>query len=107
RVGPLSTAYTAPDWLIVRDFNEFVAAVEAHAGDLSHVSFDHDLADTHYHETMYQGREEYEQYLLTVKERTGYDCAVFLKEYYEEMNEGLDEDETYPLPIILIHTMNP
>lgn len=104
RIGAMIAAYDT-QWMVVRNFDEFVKAVNENAGHITHVSFDHDLADGHYHESMDNGKEAYEQHLLNVKEKTGYECAMYLKELYDGSVE--DDGEGFPLPMIFIHTMNP
>lgn len=102
RIGKDNLLYTDPEWFVVRNFKEFVEAVqECHNEDIeiTHVSFDHDLADEHYDPIMMVNDDEYHLLAETFKERTGYDCAVFLKEMYERQGKKL--------PQIMIHTMNP
>lgn len=101
RIGVDNPIYLE-DWEIVHNYDEFVKFVKENAGIISHVSFDHDLADEHYTPEEYwepieasakwQSEQRY-------KEKTGYDAAKWLKQYYEE--------NMLPLPIIYIHSMNP
>ncbi len=91
-IGAESEIYTH-DWKIVRNYDEFTKFVSENAGNISHVSFDHDLADTHYNIL----QSEWESYSGT--EKTGYDCAMWFKNLYKELN--------LPLPIIYVHSMNP
>ena len=84
------------DWVIVRNYDEFVKAIDGNEDLITHVSFDHDLADEHYHPSM---DDETRYNLLEFKEKTGYDCALWLKDYYELKN--------HKLPIIYVHSMNP
>lgn len=104
RVGATSLLYDDPNWVVVKDFVSFCNCVEhnflANRWWPEVVSFDHDLADEHYHHAMNEGREVYEKYLKEQsKEKTGYDCAVWFFEF-----AGTHQLE---LPHILIHTMNP
>ena len=92
RIGGLCNIYVNYDWLIVRNYDDFVAAVKKHANNIAIVSFDHDLADAHYDpKTWTQG--------FKYQEKTGYECAEFLKQYYEE--------NKFELPNLFIHSMNP
>lgn len=91
-MGAEADIYTH-NWKTVINYNEFVEFVTENAGNISHVSFDHDLADTHY--TVLQ--KEWETHSST--EKTGYDCAMWFKNLYQELN--------LPLPIIYVHSMNP
>jgi hypothetical protein len=85
-------------WDIVRNYNDFVKYIETNGlPDL--ISFDHDLADKHYAPT-----ERYADYNVwskevEFKEKTGLDCAIFLKEYCIKNN--------LKLPEYIIHSMNP
>jgi rubrerythrin len=87
------------DWDIVRNYNEFVDYItENGIPDL--ISFDHDLADEHYHPSMFSDdKSMYNDRQSQFKEKTGYDCAKWLCDYCSE--NGL------PLPTYLVHSMNP
>lgn len=88
-------------WTIVRHYDTFVAALQKHRFDV--ISFDHDLAQEHQRDYIRKTYEfapdeielEYDDY----KEKTGYDCAKFMVEYYYE--------QSWPLPRIKVHSMNP
>jgi len=85
--------YNDLDWSIVRSFNEFIDFIEKNGiQNIYIISFDHDLADSHY-ETVSQ--IDYDQYA----EKTGYDCAKWLCDHC--LNENVK------LPIYYIHSMNP
>jgi len=88
--------YFLLDWIIVRNFGDFVKAIEERGLPLI-CSFDHDLKDFHYYHyqtyTVYTGKIDY-----TVVEGTGYECAKWLINYL------LDND--LDAPEILIHTQN-
>jgi hypothetical protein len=88
RIGSLNPIYLEK-WTVVRNYEEFCNTIEMFSDVLTHVSFDHDLADEHY-----DARND-EGYL----EKTGYDCAKFLKQFYTENN--------LKLPILFVHSMNP
>lgn len=90
--------YFDREWVIVRSFADFVKHVtENGLPDL--VSFDHDLAEAHYHESMYEGNTVYMKYLETVSEKTGKHCAVWLTEYCQ--------DNGKKFPNWVVHSMNP
>ena len=87
------------EWVIVRNFDEFKEMVNKNIGNISHVSFDHDLEPEHYSEKMYSSMEEYYADIHG-KGSTGLDCAKYMiKTYQEAYNEEL--------PIIIVHSMNP
>ena len=88
-------------WDIVRSYDEFVAWIQKNGlPDL--ISFDHDLADTHYtpqeYWNDYHKSAEY-QAGLTHTEKTGLDCAKWLVEYCL--------DNEVKLPKYLVHSANP
>lgn len=86
-------------WQIVRNYDQFVATIESQ-GIPEMVSFDHDLADEHYCPEVHYitGWDKWAE-TQEFKEKTGYECARWLKEYAE--TRGL------PLPVIYCHSMNP
>ena len=86
-------------WNVVTNYDEFVEAIEKNKGSITHISFDHDLSDEHYHPDMYRGTEIYNILYNTFKEKTGYDCAKWFKQYYVVNN--------LQLPEIIVHTQNP
>ena len=99
RIGNLASIYLEDGWIIARNFDEFVATVKLH-GIPSFVSYDHDLADEHYqqHEAM-NDDERYAKLYDTFAEKTGLDCAKWLKKYCEQ--SGVQH------PKYVIHSMNP
>ena len=97
----LRKQYRLYDWIIVRNYPEFCDKINE-LGIPSIISFDHDLADVHYHsnvsdwekETYDDPREFEDDYL-----KTGYHCAKWLIDKLTESN--------LPLPICYVHSMNP
>ncbi len=87
----LRRQYRLEEWKIVRNYQEFVAAINE-LGLPSKISFDHDLADVHYDPATWTESFVYQ-------EETGYDCAKWLCDYC--MERGL------PLPEYYVHSMNP
>lgn len=98
RIGAENPIYDV-EWLVVKNFEEFITAIQLHFEDITHVSFDHDLADGHYTGEMYKTESEYMESIKNCQEKTGYDCAVWMKEYYHRMQTRL--------PIMYVHSMNP
>ncbi len=98
RIGALNPIYLE-EWYIVRNFKDFTKFVQEHYKDITHISFDHDLADDHYDESMYQGKEQYEEHLAKSKEKTGLDCARWMKYFYEAKKKKL--------PVMFVHSQNP
>ena len=85
RLGDNAKIYNE-DWHHVKTYEEFIAFVEVNHLKITHISFDHDLAQIKYDSKL--GRESFSYY-----ETTGYDCAKWLKNFYEE--------KQLKLPIIL------
>lgn len=101
RIGAENPIYNE-EWVVVRDYNRFCNELETFSDIITHVSFDHDLATEHYApEDHWDSYESYYAWKSKQKwtQGTGYDCAVFMKEYYS--TNGLE------LPRIFIHSMNP
>ena len=99
---PTQTYKTSVDseWVIVRNYDEFVKVIERD-GLPFWISFDHDLADEHYRQSMYDKDKHYSQYYSdgTFKEKTGYECAKWLVAYCF--------DKSIDLPKWDVHSMNP
>jgi hypothetical protein len=91
RIGKENFVYLE-EWDIVRNYDEFVEYIKKNAGNISYISYDHDLADVHYNPMTQQESFEYQ-------EKTGYDAAKWMKEYYEKHN--LD------FPRMYCHSQNP
>jgi hypothetical protein len=102
RIGSLNPIYSEGGWYIVRNYDEFIKAINSYYKDITHVSFDHDLADEHYTPEEYwndfEKSKEYQESRNYV-ENTGYDCAEWLKKFYKDNN--------LELPIMFVHSMNP
>jgi hypothetical protein len=68
------------DWVIVRNYNQFVDYVEKH-GLPKHISYDHDLAEIHYKKSIILNRDGGTYEYSATEEKTGYDCAKWMIEY--------------------------
>lgn len=98
RIGQLNPLYDT-EWTVVRNYKEFCHAIDTNVGRIAFVSFDHDLADKHYHESMFDNRGRYEYEIRHVKEETGKECAEYMVKVYTSHNLSL--------PACFIHTQNP
>lgn len=100
RIGKLNAVYRDNKWRIVRNYPDFVKAINKYKGAITHVSFDHDLVDGHYHQKMQEGNINYdsEDFSKDDFKKTGYHAAMQLKKVYEE--------HKLELPVILVHSMN-
>ena len=102
RIGKLNPIYDE-EWVVAKDYDQFILLVESffeRGIEISHISFDHDLAEGHYHKNMQEGVLNYDaQDFDDNANKTGYHCAKWLKTFYEE--KGLE------LPKMFVHSMNP
>lgn len=102
RIGKLNPIYIDGNWFIVRNYNEFVMAIEKYHNEITHISYDHDLADEHYTTEEYWddfNRSKEYQEKQNYKEKTGLDCAKFMKQFYKNMR--------LKHPVMFVHSMNP
>ena len=92
--NPNQTYPNDSDWFVVRNYNEFVSAIEKHFSDLeiisfdsiiTHISFDHDLAN----------------FDSDGNEVTGYDCVKWLCDYIQDNNLDISNLR------LNFHTANP
>jgi hypothetical protein len=107
RVPSEAYAYTKQEifikrqWEIVRNYEEFRSFIELN-GLPKFISFDHDLADTHYTPehlwTDYEKSKEWQDRQVH-SEKTGYECAVWLVNYCRK--------NRVKLPRYYCHSMNP
>ena len=87
------TMFLQKKWVVVKNYKEFVKHIENN-GLPKFISFDHDLADTHY--TPQHLWEDYEkskewQESQVHEEKTGYECAKWLVDYCLDNNADLPE----------------
>jgi hypothetical protein len=94
--------YLIREWTIVKSHEEFIQVLEKKFEDAefpSLVSFDHDLHQEHYNQSMYEGVNAYENKYKDFKIPTGRRSAEYLVKFCQK--------NYLPLPECLIHTMNP
>lgn len=97
---PTETLPNAHPWDVVRNYADFVDYI-TNNGIPDLISFDHDLAKEHmedYYAQVFQNgyqNPDYDSY----KEKTGLDCAKFLCEYAERMNQEIKT--------CVVHSHNP
>ena len=99
RIGVENPIYLKDDWYIVRNYSEFCKTIDQYKGEITHISFDHDLADEHYHVNMFKDREGYMKHLETISEKTGLDCAKYMKSVYDKLSISY--------PRMYVHSLNP
>jgi hypothetical protein len=90
----------AEDWLIARNYDEFVAQIKINGlGNFEVISLDHDLGESAMVEYYTNVKNNYELNYDNILEKTGMDCCKFL--VAESMNKNI------PLPQIYVHSANP
>lgn len=95
----VDTSIYRKEWIICRNYNAFVKTIEE-KGLPEFISFDHDLAEGHYHNNMQEGILNYDSNDFDNNEyKTGYHCAKWLIEYCNKNNNGI-------IPDYVVHSMN-
>lgn len=99
RIGTLDSIYLE-EWTVVSNYYDFTHHILNYYDKITHISFDHDLGEDVALAAIERGvskRQARKKFKKNVK--SGYDCALFVKKFYEE--RGLE------LPVLLVHSMNP
>ncbi len=103
RIGEDQVIYADQDWIVARNYPDFLDVLKsAEFEHIEAISFDHDLADSHYWDKRinvdrvqyYNNPDFLEDY-----NKTGYHAAQYLIDYIMDNN--------YNLPYCLVHSMNP
>ena len=91
---------TDPEWVVVKNYNEFVAKVRLIGlEDIEVISLDHDLGDSAMKEYFNNVSPNYTLDYENITEKTGYDVAKWLVS--ESINKNIQ------LPLIYVHSANP
>lgn len=93
------------DWIVVRNYNEFVEKIREHGLYSFHtISLDHDLGESAMSEYFNNVRFNYTLDYNNINEKTGYDCIKWLiLHFMEEVGPG----EEFYFPQIYSHSANP
>jgi hypothetical protein len=84
-------AYGVPDWVVVRNYDEFVNKVnEIGLEGIELISLDHDLGDSAMKEWHTNVYHNYKLDYNNITEKTGYDCAKWLVEQWLDCNPVVD-----------------
>ena len=102
-------------WQVVRNYDEFVAAIMLNGLDSYNViSLDHDLGEASIKEYFNNVLPNYRFDYDSVNEKTGLDCAKFLVSYYYDnfkdeakRTEADKRVEGITFPIVYTHSANP
>jgi len=103
------------DWVVVRNYDEFVNKVqEVGLTNIDCISLDHDLGDTAMQEYYNNVSPNYKLDYDNIKEKTGYDCAKWLVNYFYdtnpewiETNNIIKRKNKIPFPLVYVHSHNP
>lgn len=99
RLGTFCSIYKE-DWTVVRNYDEFIKAIQDNWREITHISYDHDLAEGHYHKNMQEGVLNYESNDFEDNQnKTGYHAAKYMKDFYD--NREIE------YPVMFVHSMNP
>lgn len=91
---------TEGEWIVVRNYDEFVAHVKLNGlENYEVISLDHDLGESAMQEYYTNTKPHFELDYKRIDEKTGMDCARFL--VAESMTKNI------PLPQIFVHSANP
>lgn len=101
RIKDKDVIYDEGGWYIVRHYPAFVKAIDEFKGIITVISFDHDLADGHYHKNIQEGNIDYTSTDFTSNEynKTGYHAAQYFQAVYD--------DQKLDYPTLIVHSMNP
>jgi hypothetical protein len=96
------------EWIVVRSYDEFVAKVkEIGLGNIEVVTLDHDLGDTAVKEYFNNTSKNYTLNYENIEEKTGYDAAKWMVDYFYEQNPDYNRKEIFPFPQVYSHSANP
>jgi hypothetical protein len=101
-------------WVVVRNYSEFTKRVEEIGlSNIDCISLDHDLGDTAMQEYFNNVSPNYKLDYANISEKTGYDCAKWLVEFYHQCYPDLPENRfarrniEFKFPIVYTHSANP
>ena len=103
------------DWMVVRNYGEFVDLVQkVGIKNIGTISLDHDLGDSAMNEYFTNVSPNYKLDYENIEEKTGYDCAKWIVDYFYETNPDRLEmsrakkSKTKPkFPLVVVHSANP
>ena len=103
------------EWIVVRNYNEFVSKVqEIGLENIDVISLDHDLGDSAMNEYFKNVAPNYTLDYNNITEKTGYDCAKWLVEYFYIKNPNskyksrdVKQGSSFRFPKVFTHSANP
>lgn len=87
------------NWVIVRNYEQFVKACKDYWQDIQRISFDHDLGEDEAKELVAKGVSKRKARATKKLCKSGMDCAKWFIEYIDK--------KRIQLPNILVHSQNP
>lgn len=88
------SVYIKLDWIIARSYDEFTKII-TEKGLPKLISFDHDLADEHYHSDDQPWSTDFTIDYFSYKEKTGYECAKWLCDYCLDNNVKIPDTKVH------------
>jgi len=107
------------DWVVVRDYDEFVTKVqELGLENIETISLDHDLGISAMGEYHFNVSPNYTLDYNNITEKTGYDCAKWLVNYFYNTRDKVSHTEVdgefmnnpvegFIFPTVYVHSANP
>jgi hypothetical protein len=103
------------EWIVVRSYDEFVNKIQEVGFDnVDLISLDHDLGDAAMSEYFNNVSPNYKLDYDNIKEKTGYDCAKWLVDYFYDNNPNRltmnrFDKRNFPIkfPTVYTHSANP
>ena len=103
------------EWIICRNYAQFVdRVVKLGLDNIEIISLDHDLGESAMSEYFNNVSPNYKLDYTNITEKTGYDCAKWLVDYFYEVHpEWIEENRLIkkgnkiPFPIVYTHSANP
>ena len=103
------------DWLVVRNFHEFVNLVnKVGLTNISLISFDHDLGDSAMQEYFNNVSKNYKLDYENIEEKTGYDAGKWLVNEFYDLNKNRinmsrfdKRQKPIKFPEVVVHSANP
>jgi len=101
-----------PDWIVVRSYDEFVEKVkQLGIENIETVSLDHDLGDSAMQEYYTNVSPNYALNYANIKEKTGYDCAKWLIDFWLDSHDlesaYIRKAPDIGFPTVYTHSANP
>lgn len=112
---PINGPMEGVEWTVVRNYQEFVDAVERIGLENIHIiSLDHDLGDSAMSEYFNNVSPNYTLDYNNIKEKTGYHCCKWLVDHFYDVNEKRNEMSRHErrnvpikFPTVYVHSANP